>query len=123
MPWPLGGWCLLGVMSEVHGQGLDSADLEMRLHARLRRVYFVLLPFGSHMSLKNSTIDVLLKVTFWGAGACEQDMRGSGDQTPAAFRVPGSAASFLHGLFLSLDGPQYDVCLFAILFAFRTWSA
>lgn len=47
-----------GVMSKVHSQGLDSADLEMRLHARPRRVYFVLWPFGSHVDLKNSTIGV-----------------------------------------------------------------
>lgn len=56
MLWPLGARCLLGMMGEVHGQGLDSADLELRLDARLGHFYFVLLPFGSHLVLKNSMI-------------------------------------------------------------------
>lgn len=37
----------------------------------------------------------LLKVTSWGAGACELDMSESGDQAPAALKVPRSAASSL----------------------------
>lgn len=62
----------------------------------------------------------LLKVTSWGAGACELEVSESGDQTLAALNVPRSAASSLCGLLPRLGGPWKDLCFFAFLFAFRT---
>lgn len=90
------------------------------MDARLRHSHFALWAFGNHLGLQLDKV-FLLKVTSWGAGACELEVSESGDQTLAALNVPRSAASSLCGLLPRLGGPWKDLCFFAFLFAFRTW--